>query len=128
MMAEIISSEQKPVPGVDYSEIRIPDEENLGTGTFTILLEHDAMSKINPIVSAIINEPVFQLLVNIDSEVKEVTALVGKADNTPPISREVFILPENIKLPDAHKFEITFKDWEIKDVMMNGDNLERVSV
>lgn len=127
-MAEIISSEQKPVPGIDYSEIRIPDEENLGTGTFTILLEHDAMSKINPIVSAIINEPIFQLLVNIDSEVKEVTALIGKADNTPPISREVFILPENIKLPDAHKFEITFKDWEIKDVMMNGDNLERIHV
>ena len=127
-MTEIISSEQKPVPGVDYSQIRIPDEENLGTGTFTILLEHDAMSKINPIVSAIINEPVFQLLVNIDSEVKQVTALVGKADNTPPISREVFILPENIKLPDAHKFEITFKDWEIKDVMMNGDNLEKIPV
>ncbi len=127
-MAEIISSEQKPVPGIDCSEIRIPDEENLGTGTFTILLEHDAMSKINPIVSAIINEPIFQLLVNIDSEVKEVTALIGKADNTPPISREVFILPENIKLPDAHKFEITFKNWEIKDVMMNGDNLERIPV
>ena len=125
-MAEIISREQKPVPGIDYSEIRIPGEENLGTGTFTILLEHDAMPKINPIVSTIINEPVFQLLVNIDSEVKEVTALIGKADNTPPISREVFILPENNKLPDAHKFEITFKDWEIKDVMMNGDNLERI--
>lgn len=127
-MAEIISKEQKPVPGIDYSEICIPDEENLGTGTFTIVLEHDAMPKINPIVSTVINEPIFQLIVSIDSEVKEVTTLLGKAYNTPPLSREVFIVPENIKLSDAHKFEVIFKDWKVKDLMMNGDNLERISV
>jgi len=123
-MAEIKSRENNPVPGIDYSEIHIPDEENLGTGTFTTMLEPNAMAKISPIISSIINEPVFKLLVNIYLTTNEITALLGKADKSPALSRKVFKIPENIELSDAHKFDVVFKDWEIKGMKMNGKFLE----
>jgi hypothetical protein len=126
-MAEIKSRENNPLPGINYSEIRIPDEQNLGTGTFTTVLEPDAMAKISPIVSSIVNKPVFKLLVNIHLATKEITALLGKANNTPALSREVFKMPEKINFSDKHSFKVIFKDWKIKELKMNRKRLEKVT-
>lgn len=117
-MAEINSRENNPVPGIDYSEIYIPEEQNLGTGTFKTVLQPNAMAKICPIISTIINEPVFKLLVNINVATDEITALLGKPDNSPALSREVFKIPKKPDLSDVYSFEVIFKDWEIKDLMM----------
>ncbi|MEK6528410.1 MAG: hypothetical protein AABZ36_05995, partial [Nitrospirota bacterium] len=65
-MAEIKSREQDPIAGIEYSEIIIPDENNMGTGTFTSVLKPDAMAKNNPLISTIVNEPVFKMFVNIN--------------------------------------------------------------
>ncbi|MEF9437981.1 MAG: hypothetical protein L0922_04270, partial [Candidatus Mariimomonas ferrooxydans] len=80
------SRQNNPVPGIDYSEICIPDEHNLGTGTFTTVLEPGAMAKISPIISTIVNEPVFKLMINIHLAANEIIALLGKADNSPALS------------------------------------------
>ncbi|MBI4699212.1 MAG: hypothetical protein HY758_10010, partial [Nitrospirae bacterium] len=88
-MAEIKSREKNPIKGVEFSEIHIPDEEILGSGSFMIALETGALIKDVPIVSSIINEPVFQLFANINYSDDEVTVLLGKADDGPPLSREV---------------------------------------
>ncbi len=122
-MAEIKSRENNPVPGVDYSEICIPDDEKLGTGTFITVLEPNAMAKINPIISSIINVPVFRLMVSINLAIESVTALLGRDDNSPATTRKVFNLPGDIKLSNAHRFEIIFKDWEIEELKMNGVKL-----
>ena len=37
-MAEIKHREDNPIPGVEYSEIRIPDEYDLGTGEYTTMV------------------------------------------------------------------------------------------
>lgn len=126
-MAEIKSRENNPLPGIYYSEIRIPDEQNLGTGTFTTVLEPDAMAKVSPLISSIVNKPVFKLIVNILLAEKEVTALLGRADNTPALSREVFKIPEKINLSEKHSFKVIFKDWKIKDIKMNREKLEKVT-
>jgi len=123
-MAEIKSHEEKPVPGVDYSMIQISDDNNLGTGTFTTMLEPNAMAKINPIISSIQNELVFQLIVSINLAIESVTAMIGTADNTPPLSRKVFSLPKEIVLKDAHRFDVGFKEWQIEEISMDGVNLE----
>ncbi len=123
-MAEIKSHEEKPVPGVDYSMIQISDDNNLGTGTFTTMLEPNAMAKINPIISSIQNELVFQLIVSINLAIESVTAMIGTADNTPPLSRKVFSLPKEIALKDAHRFDVGFKEWQIEEISMDGVNLE----
>ncbi|MCK5511519.1 MAG: hypothetical protein KAI96_01850 [Thermodesulfovibrionia bacterium] len=126
-MAAINSREQKPVPGIDYSEIRIPDEENLGTGTFKTVLLPNAMAKNCPIINTIVNVPVFQLMVNINSAENEVTVLLGKADKSPALFRRVFKLSENLDLSKAYSFEVTFSHWKIKDLKMNRKKLQTVN-
>ena len=123
-MAGIESHDKKPVPGVEYSEIQIPDDNNLGTGTFTTMLEPNALAKINPIISSIQNEPVFQLIVSINLAIESVTAMIGKADDTPPLSRKVFSLPKEIAVKDAHRFDVLFKDWQIEETAIDGVKLE----
>ena len=127
-MSEVKSREHKLLPGIEYSEILIFDEDNLGTGVFTTVLEPDAMSKINPILSSIINVPEFQLIVNINSAENEVTVLLGKADNSPASSREVFILPKKIDTSKTHQFDTFFKDWKITELKMNGDALSKAQM
>jgi len=127
LMAEIKSREDKPLPGIEYSEIRIPDEDHLGNGIFTTVLEPKALAKINPILSSIINEPVFQLLVSINAAVHEITVLLGKADNSPATSREVFVLPKKLDDSKAHRLDVVFRDWKITGLTMDGGDLERVA-
>ncbi len=122
----IKSREKNPVPGIDYSEIRIPDEKNLGTGTFTTALEPNAMAKNNPIISSIINEPVFKMLVHINLALEEVIVLLGKADKAPALSKMTFRLPKFFKTSEALRFDAVFKDWKIKQLKMNGKALEKV--
>ncbi|GBE05576.1 MAG TPA: hypothetical protein ENG95_07220 [Nitrospirae bacterium] len=125
-MAEIKSREQNPVPGIDHSEIHIPDENNLGTGTFITVLEPDAMARISPIISTIVNEPVFKLLVNILLAENEVTVLIGKADKSPPLSRAVFKLPDIPDLKKKFRFDATFSNWKITALQMDGEPLKTV--
>lgn len=124
-MTELKNREHKLLPGIEYSEIMIPDEQDLGTGTFTTVLEPNAMAKINPIISSIINEPVFKLIVAINLAIESVTVLLGKADNSPPASRKVFNLPKSLKTSDVNTFEVVFKNWKIKGLELNGNSLEK---
>ena len=126
-MAEIKSRDNKTLPGIEYSEIHIPDEDDLGTGVFTTVLEPNSMTKINPIISTIINVPVFKLIVNINSVENEITILLGKADNSPALSRDVFILPREFDATKTHHFDTIFKDWKITGLKMNGVSLKKVA-
>ncbi|RJQ45996.1 MAG: hypothetical protein C4538_07730 [Nitrospiraceae bacterium] len=123
-MAEIKSREDKPLPGIEYSEIIIHDENDLGTGTFTTAIEKKALAKINPIISTIINEPEFKMIVTINSGEEEVTVLLGKAPNTPALSRKVFKIPEDTKIHESHDFRVIFSGWEITSMELDGNALQ----
>jgi len=123
-MTEIKSREDRPLPGIEYSEIFIADENDLGTGVFTTIVEARALAKINPIMSSIINEPVFQLILNINSAEEAATVLLGKADNTPALSRKVFKIPEDTRIQEAHTFTINFSGWDVKTLEMDGNELQ----
>lgn len=122
-MAEIKNCEHDPIAGIEYSEIIIPDENNLGTGTFTSVLKPDAMAKNNPLISTIVNEPLFKMFVNINIITEEAMVLLGKADGSPASSREIFKLPKEINTKESHRFDAIFKDWKIKGLKMNGKYL-----
>lgn len=126
-MSEIRSRDDKPLPGIDYSEIHIPDEDNIGTGTFITVLDPKAMSKINPIMSSIVNKPLFQLIMGINAAEDEATVLLGKADNTPAISRKVYKIPTETNKDDALNFKIIFKEWDIKTLELDGSTLEEAT-
>lgn len=123
-MAEMRSREKNPIPGVDYSEIRIPEENNLGTGAFTTMLEPGALKKNNPVISSIQKEPVFLLVVSINIAIEQVTAMIGKSQGTPPLSRKVFTIPSDTNLEEANDFTVNFHDWEIQEMNLNGQKLQ----
>lgn len=123
-MAEILNREANPIPGVDYSEIRIPEEFSLGTGEFTTMLEPGALAKNNPIISNVMNDPYFLLIVSINLGIDQVTAVLGKTHSEPPISRKVFNIPKDINVENANDFTVVFREWEIDEIKLNGDKLE----
>lgn len=123
-MAEINSREDNPIPGVEYSEIRIPDEHYLGTGEFTTMVEAGALKKINPIISNVMNEPYFLMIVTINLGIDQITALLGKAHDEGPISRKVFNIPKDINLENANDFTVIFNEWDITSIRLNGSELE----
>ena len=123
-MPGITSREDKPIPGVDYSEIRIPDEKMLGSGAFTTVLEPKALSRINPIISNIQNEPVFLMIVSINIAIEEVTAMIGESHSTPPKDRKVFKIPADIDLQKPHDFTVRFNDWKIVEIKLDGSSLQ----
>ena len=123
-MAEIKSRENNPIPGVEYSEIRIPDEHYLGTGEFTTVVEAKAFSKINPIISNIMNEPYFLLILTINLGIDQITALLGKTHDEGPICRKVFNIPKDIQTDIANDFTVVFKEWDITGITLNGMALE----
>lgn len=125
-MTEIKNREANPITGVEYSEIHITDEKDLGTGRFTTVLEPKALSKNSPIISSIQNPPVFLLIVSINIAIEEVTAMIGESYDKPPRSRKVFTLPKKINPKKANDFTVHFKDWEIKDIKFNGNGLTLV--
>ncbi|MEN8264948.1 MAG: hypothetical protein ABFR82_15970 [Nitrospirota bacterium] len=124
-MAELKHREDNPIPGVDYSEIRIPDEKYLGTGEFTTMVPKKALSKINPIISNVMNDPYFLLIVSINLGIDQVTAVLGKTHDEPPISRKVFNIPKDFDVKDAHDFTVSFKEWDVTGMTLNGKEIER---
>lgn len=124
-MAELISREDKPIPGVDYSEVRIPDEYYLGTGEFTTIIEPGAFARINPIISNIMNEPYFILIVTINLGIDQVTVLLGKSHDEGPISRKVFDIPKDFNIEVANDFTVCFNEWDINEIRLNGKGLKQ---
>ena len=122
-MAEMKNREITPIPGIEYSEIHIPDEKVVGTGTFTSVLEPKALTKINPIISSIQNDPIFLMIVSINIAISQVTAMIGKSHNTAPLDRKVFIIPDSIDDEKANDFTVKFNDWDIESIILNGDEL-----
>jgi hypothetical protein len=127
-VAEIKSREDAPLPGITYSEINIPDESNLGTGTFLTVLEEGAFGKKNPIISSIMNEPEFVLILSMNVAIESATAMIGKSQNTQPLDRKVFKIPADINTKEVLSFKISFDDWDIKGIDINGNNLEKVEL
>lgn len=123
-MGEVISREEKPLPGIAYSEIRIPDEDNIGTGSFITMLDPKAMGKVNPLMSTIVNKPFFQLIVSVNAAEDEVTVLLGKADNTPALSRKVYMIPKDTDIDKAILLQTFFNEWDIKALEMDGTKLK----
>ena len=122
-MAEIKSREEEPLPGITYSEIHIPDENSLGTGTFITVLEEGAFGKKNPIISSIMNEPEFVLILIMNVAIESATAMIGKSQNTQPLDRKVFKIPTEVDTKEVLRFKVSFDDWDIKGIEINGNKL-----
>jgi len=106
---------------VEYGEIEIADEKDLGTGSFTVRLKPNALIINNVISCQMVNVPLFQISINVNNQEKEISALLGEADGSDPRSRKEMSLPEDLDLKPAHTFVVSFHDWSIDSVEMDGE-------
>ncbi len=123
-MPEIKRRQINPCPEIDYAEFHIPDDRDLGTGSFINVTKSGALSSDKEFASIMINPPVFQISANFNPSTKEIPVLLGFADGSDPISRNIYFFPENLNVSDSHEFKVTFKDWEITGLSMDSIPLE----
>jgi hypothetical protein len=122
-MSEIKHRQEKSIPEIDYAEIYIPDDRHLGTGLFKTVIKPGALSTGKAVASLMVNVPIFKILLDLNPSTKEILVLLGFADGSDPISRKIYLFPENVNLLDSHEFQVTFKDWEITGLSMDGVSL-----
>lgn len=118
-MPEIKHRQINPSPEIEYAEIYIPDNRNLGTGSFKLVTK-PMLSTIKAISGVMINPPIFQISVNINTETGEIPVLLGRADGSDPISMKVYQLPGDVDFSKSHEFKATFENWKVTGLYMDG--------
>lgn len=126
-MKSIKNLQQNPSPEIEYSEIDIPNQTEIGTGKFTIKIKAGSMLNMKLITSAIVNIPIFQLSVNFNLATNEAPILMGRADGSSPFSDKTYQLPNNIDNTISHLFIVEFQRWKILEFKMDGMELREVN-
>lgn len=111
-MAEIRHQQPKGAPGISFAEIHMPDDNDWGTGSFTTVFEPAALKKHKAIASIMINAPRFQISATANAN-GEIPVLLGRADGSGPVDKQIFVLPENFDALPAHTLKIEFIKWRI---------------
>ena len=106
------------------AEIHIPDDQSLGTGTFTNTFKPDALPTKKVISSIIINVPIFQISATVNPN-RDLVVAIGKADNKPPLDQSTFRMPRTLN-PEIskHVLEIQFEHWLISAAALDGSSLK----
>jgi hypothetical protein len=123
-VTEIRHQQQSPSPNVSLSEIHIPDDSDLGTGTFSTVFNPGALSSNTAFDSIIVNEPRFQISATVNLN-KEVPVRLGRADGSQPLDRVVFRLPNGLDLREAKALRIEFARWRITGAFLDDVPLSR---
>jgi hypothetical protein len=118
-MNSITNRQPNPSLELEYSEIYIPDKDDLGTGSFTTRVKPRTLVTGKFISSGIVLTPHFQLSVNLNPANGKVPVLLGHADGTPPLSRRIFLLPQTIDQEAPHDFIVNFQNWNIISFIMD---------
>lgn len=106
-------------PEIVSADIQIPDDVDLGTGTFATRFKVGSLPSSKPITSIMINPPRFQVSVTVNPN-RDLPALLGTADGHDPRSRVCFLLPERIDATVAHVVTIQFEKWHIFAALFDG--------
>ena len=122
-MPEIKHQQPNASPEVSMSEIHIPDDSDLGTGTFTINFVPNSLPPTEVISSLIVNPPAFQISATLNPNL-DVPALIGKADGSEPTHKVTFRLPDNISKDNEHTLIIRFAGWRILAATLDGIQLQ----
>src|SRR5438093_8596900 len=120
-MPEMRHRQPNPAPGLAFTEIMLPDETDVSTGTYTIGIKRGVLGGKDKIVAAAINAPRFQVELSIDPQTGVITAAVGPT-NAPVTKREIE-LPDGLDRKAAHTLEVRFKNWSVTEVLLGGQKL-----
>ena len=126
-MAEFKHRQERPGAHILYGEVRFPDEHDLGTGTYTVAIEADALRGQDPVAAVVINRPRFQLALEVNPQSREAIVTFGRADGAEPVLQSVHRLP-----PDGPAgggpavFLVSFERWAVKSVNLNDEDLPKI--
>jgi hypothetical protein len=121
---ELRQRQVSPTPDVEFSEVWIPNPDQIGTGEFRFQLKNNSLVGERIIVAGVYHEPIFQITATANVKKSELAVLIGRADVSDPISGKAFALPENLIPSETHEFTIQFQDWVIQSALMSGAALE----
>jgi hypothetical protein len=106
-------------PEIASAEIQIPDDADLGTGSFSTSFKRGASWTTKSFMSVMMNPPAFQITATTNPN-REVPVLLGRADGSDPMSRVVFILPASIDESAPHVLRVDFSRWRIVSASFDG--------
>lgn len=122
-------SQQNPSPDVEKSEIILNNgESDLTEGSFMTLLKPNVLSKKQPIVSSIVNPPLFQISVNLNPQNSppRMVVLLGDAVSDPK-DKETFEIPSDLDLTKSHEIKVEWKNTQISGVFINNKQVKLYS-
>jgi hypothetical protein len=126
-MAEFKHRQDRPGPNIQYGEVHFPDEQDLGTGAYTVAVERAALRGEQPVAAVLINRPVFQLALEVNPQSGEVVVTFGRADGAEPALQSVYRLPaEDAGIRGPAVFVVSFERWAVQGVMLDDRALEKI--
>ena len=125
-MPEFTHRQDRPGAHIRYGEVRFPDGENLGTGTYAVATDRQALTGGDPVSAVLINRPVFQLALELNPQTREGVVTFGRADGAEPALQTVYRLPTSPPGGDELLFVVTFDRWVVQSLTLNGKALEKI--
>ena len=117
-MPEIRVRKPDVCPEVASCEIHIPDDADLGAGTFTTALQPGVLLGNQTIVSVMNNPPVFEIKATFNTN-RAIVVTLGRAD-APPRHTAVYLLPPGLDLTQPHALVVEFLGWSISRATLGG--------
>ena len=126
-MAEFTHRQDRPGPGIEYGEVRFPDEQELGTGTYTVGIQPAALAGDQPVAAILVKRPDFQLALEVNPPPREAVVTFGRADGAEPALQSVFRLPEEpSSAPGPRVFRVVFERWVVRALKLDEQDLEKI--
>lgn len=127
-MPPIHHQRSDPAPGIDASELLIPDEQDLGTGTVTITISPNSLRADSLIVSSFTNPSLlFDISATFNGD-RKVVVILGRSRETDAISQVCFSLPPYFRRNEAHTVAITFSKWAVFSATFDGNQLKEAAM
>jgi len=106
-------------PWILSAEIHIPNDSDLGTGTFTTAFKAKAFSSGSDIASIMMNLPAFQISATVNAN-GDIPVLIGRAE---PQHQLMFVLPKGLDPAPPHTLRVEFTKWRIVAASIDGKQL-----
>lgn len=125
-MPPIRTGQVNPAHNVALTELYIPTDSDIGTGTFTTVLAPNALLEGHTeIVSIVSNPGIFQISVTIHAD-NMVAVLLSRSDGSPPVHRLPFRLPEWVDPLISHALLVRFAGWYIIGATFDGQPISSI--
>ena len=126
-MAEFTHRQDRPGPQIRFGEVRFPDENDLGNGTYTVAIEASALNGRDPVAAVLINRHVFQLALEVNPQSREAVVTFGRADGEGPVLQSVYRVPAEAGAGTGPLvFIVRFEGWTVRGMTLDGKELAKV--